>query len=268
MTIIPSTTMGLVKARDYPFFSRRFTALAHRGGSLLPDNVGHENTLRAFANAVRLGYSHVETDVHATADGGLVAFHDDRLDRVTEDHGLIRELPLARVRAARVGGEPVPTLDEVLEAFPETFVNVDIKEPGAIEPLARALRRHNATRRVCVASFGSSRLLRFRHAVGREVATAVGPLGVAWSALGRVTARVLPPVGEALQMPASIRVGGRTIPLVTPAMLRAVHSRGRVVHVWTINERPEMERLIDMGVDGIVTDAIDVMSDVMVERGL
>lgn len=260
--------MWSVRADDYPYFSRPFTALAHRGGSLLPDNIGHENTLRAFGNAVAMGYSHIETDVHATSDGALVAFHDDRLDRVTADHGLIRELPLARVRRADVGGEPIPTLDEVLDAFPDTFVNIDIKEPGAIAPLVSALRRHSATRRVCVASFGSSRLARFRSLMSPEVATAVGPLGVAWSALGRVVARVLPPRGVALQMPASIRVAGRGVPLVTPAMLRAVHSRGRVVHVWTVNERPEMERLIDMGVDGIVTDAIDVLSEVMVERGM
>lgn len=260
--------MWAVRADDYPYFARPFTALAHRGGSLLPDNIGHENTLRAFGNAVAMGYSHIETDVHATADGALVAFHDDRLDRVTADHGLIREMPLARVRRADVGGEPIPTLDEVLDAFPQTFVNIDIKEAGAIEPLAETLRRHNATRRVCVASFRSSRLARFRSLVGREVATAVGPAGIAWSALGRVVARVLPPRGVALQMPVSIRAGGRTVPLVTPALLNAVHARGRVVHVWTVNERAEMERLIDLGVDGIVTDAIDVMSDVMARRGM
>ncbi|WP_181833684.1 glycerophosphodiester phosphodiesterase [Acidipropionibacterium virtanenii] len=257
-----------MRADDYPYFSRPFTALAHRGGSLLPDNIGHENTLRAFGNAVAMGYSHIETDVHATADGALVAFHDDRLDRVTESHGLIRDLTLAQVRRASVGGEPIPTLDEVLDAFPGTFVNIDIKEAGAIDPLAAALDRHRATGRVCVASFATSRLTRFRRLTGRAVATAVGPLGVAWSALGRVVARALPPWGVALQMPASIRVAGRRVPLVTPAMVRAVHARGRVVHVWTINDRAEMERLIDLGVDGIVTDAIDVMSDVMVERGL
>ncbi|MCI1748550.1 MAG: glycerophosphodiester phosphodiesterase [Acidipropionibacterium sp.] len=257
-----------MRASDYPYFSQRFTALAHRGGSLLADNIGHENTLRAFGNAVAMGYTHIETDVHATRDGELVAFHDSRLDRVTEATGVISELPMSQLRQARVGGEPIPTLDEVLDAFPHTCVNIDIKEPGAIEPLARVLRRHNATRRVCVGSFGTDRLMRFRRLMGREVATAVGPLGVAWSAIGRVSSRLLPPAGVAFQMPVSFRLAGREIPLVTPSFLRAAHATGRAVHVWTINDRDEMTRLIEMGVDGIVTDAIDVLADLMAERGL
>ncbi|MDN5976246.1 MAG: glycerophosphodiester phosphodiesterase [Acidipropionibacterium jensenii] len=257
-----------VRASDYPYFAERFTALAHRGGSLLADNIGHENTLRAFGNAVSLGYTHIETDVHATRDGQLVAFHDSRLDRVTEATGLISELPLSQVRRATVGGEPIPTLDEVLDAFPDTFVNIDIKESGATEPLVGVLRRHNATRRVCVGSFGSDRLIRFRQLMGREVATAVGPVGVAWSAIGRVVSRVLPPAGVAFQMPVRTRIAGLQVPLVTPAFLRAAHARGRAVHVWTINDRAEMNRLIDMGVDGIVTDAIEDLADVMTERGL
>ncbi len=257
-----------VRASDFPYFSKRFTALAHRGGSLLADNIGHENTLRAFGNAVSLGYSHIETDVHATSDGGLVAFHDDRLDRVTDSTGLIREMPLCQVRRASVGGEPIPTLDEVLEAFPETFVNIDIKESGAVAPLVEVLRRHRAAGRVCVGSFGSDRLARFRRLMGSQVATAVGPVGVAWSAIGRVTARLLPPTGVAFQVPMRTRFAGLDIPLVTPAFVRAAHATGRAVHVWTINDREQMNQLIDMAVDGIVTDRIDVLAEVLAERGL
>lgn len=257
-----------VRACDHPYFARPFTALAHRGGSLLEANLGRENTLAAFRNAVELGCDHLETDVHATRDGALVAFHDDSLDRVSDRSGRIAELTLAQVRRARVGGEPVPTLDELLEDLPQTFVNIDIKAPGAVEPLVRVLRRHGAERRVCVGSFSTRRLWRFRRLAGPGVATAVGPLGVGWSALTRVGARALPPVGLAFQMPSHVEVTGRRVELVTEAFVASAHAAGRAVHVWTVNDPTEMAHLMDLGVDGIVTDAIDVLLDLAGGRGL
>ena len=134
-------------------------ALAHRGGSTYAPNVGRENTVHAFRQAVDLGYRYLETDVHATADGQLVAFHDDVLDRVTDACGAIAELPWGEISAARIHGvDAVPTLDELFETFPQARFNIDIKAPGAIEPLVEAIRRHGAIDRVCIGSFSDQRL--------------------------------------------------------------------------------------------------------------
>ena len=113
-----------------PYLARTPVALAHRGGALYEPNLGVENTMTAFRNAVALGYTHIETDVHATRDGRLVAFHDDRLDRVSDLQGRIRSLDWDEIRWARVGhGEHVPLLSEVIETFPETKLNIDLKAP-------------------------------------------------------------------------------------------------------------------------------------------
>lgn len=260
---------GVVIARDFPYFDQPFIPLAHRGGSLLGGNLGRENTLHAFANAVSLGYRYLETDVHATADGHLVAFHDDVLDRVTDATGAIRELPLAAVREARIAGiDQVPTLDEVFEHFPEQRINIDIKAPGAIEPLVAAIDAHRAHDRVCVGSFTPSSLERFRRLSGRQVPTSVGPRGIAWTGLVPMLPRLLASPGVAFQMPVDHVVGGRRVRLLTPWLLDSAHRRGKVVHVWTINDSEQMHQLIDLGVDGLVTDAIDVLKGVLLERGL
>src|ERR1700712_888048 len=149
--------------------------LAHRGG--LED--GPENTMRAFAGAVARGYRYLETDVHATADGVLLAFHDDRLDRVADRTGLITELPYSEVRAASVDGEPIPLLEDLLSAWPDVRVNIDIKAPNAIDLLVEALERTGARDRVCVGSFSQARLTRFRRLTHGRVCTSLGPLEVA-----------------------------------------------------------------------------------------
>src|SRR3990170_5017497 len=119
---------------------------AHRGGA----SEAPENTMPAFEHAIRLGYRYLETEVHVTSDGELLAFHDDRLDRVTDATGLIAALPWATVQRARVDGrEPIPRFEDLLGAFPEARVNVDPKHDAAVEPLAEVLRRTGAAGRVC-----------------------------------------------------------------------------------------------------------------------
>lgn len=255
-------------ARDFAYFDQPFIALAHRGGSLLPDNIGRENTLHALGNAVALGYRYLETDVHATADGHLVAAHDAVLDRVSDVSGAIADLPFAAVREASIGGEQVPTMDEIFEHFPTQRINIDIKAPAAVEPLVRTINAHRAHDRVCVGSFSPARLGHFRRLMGRQVPTAVGPRGVAWTGLVPTLPKLLASPGVAFQMPVHHEVAGRRIRVLTPWLLDAAHSRGKVVHVWTINDRQQMHDLIDLGVDGLVTDAVDVLKEVLTERGL
>ncbi|MEZ5142808.1 MAG: glycerophosphodiester phosphodiesterase [Acidimicrobiales bacterium] len=233
---------------------------AHRGGA----GDWPENTMPAFEGAVALGYRYVETDVHVTADGVLVAFHDERLDRVTDRSGLIRELPWTEVAAARVDGrEPIPRFDELLDAFPDLRINVDPKHDSAVEALARVIARAGALHRVCVGSFSDRRLARLRAMLGPGLATSLGPAGVARlraASVGLPTGRF---PADCVQVPTR----ARNVTIVDERFVRAAHGRGLAVHVWTIDERAEMERLLDLGVDGVMTDRPAVLREVLTGRG-
>lgn len=264
--------MPSVRADQHRVFDGPFIAMAHRGGALLPENIGIENTVTAFRNAVALGYRWLETDVHATADGQLIAFHDSRLDRVTDMSGEVDQLPWSAVRRARIQGEPIPTLDELFETFPEARFNIDIKAPGAIEPLVRAIDRHRAQDRVCVGSFGSSRLREFRRLIGTHVATSAVPEQVLWNALNPLPARIrnrwVTDPSVALQVPTVREIRGVKVPVFTKRLARHAHTVGKQVHVWTIDDADIMHDLIDAGADGIITDRPDVLRAVLTERGL
>lgn len=243
--------------------------MAHRGGA----GVGGapsgppENSMAAFAAAVALGYRHLETDVHATADGVLVAFHDDTLDRVTDRRGRVGALPWSEVRRARIGGrEPIPRLEEVLAAWPDVRVNVDPKADAAVDPLVAVLRRTRAVDRVCVGSFSGARLARVRAAFPGALCTSAGPAEVARVRLaswGLAPRAALPRGPDCLQVP----MKHRGVPLVDRRLLATAHRAGLPVHVWTVDDPAVMHRLLDLGVDGIVTDAPAVLRAVLVERG-
>ena len=263
-----------VRAADHPYFDAPTPiALAHRGGAAYAPNRGLENTLAAFREAVALGYRYLETDVHATRDGYLVAFHDTHLDRVTDGSGAIADLPYAAVRAARVGGaQSVPLLSEMLEELPEARVNIDVKSWPALAPTIETLRRANALHRVCLGSFDEKRVRAARAALGPRLATAAGPVG---TAAMRFTAGPLAQVvhspAPVFQVPWRHEVAGRWVTVVTPGFMRRAHRLGKHVHVWFhswADDRAErMEALLDLGVDGIVTDHLDVLRDVLRRRG-
>ncbi|MER8185895.1 glycerophosphodiester phosphodiesterase [Kitasatospora sp. NPDC094015] len=240
-------------------------AFAHRGGAL-----GHpENSLAAFEAAVALGYRYLETDVHATADGVLVAFHDSRLDRVTDRTGLVAELPWSAVGQARIGGtEPVPLLEDLLGAFPEARFNIDVKAAPAIDPLVEAVRRTNAWDRVCVGGFSDRRLAAVRAAAGPRLATSLGPREVARLRLYSLTGPLLrgrrrPFAGLCAQVPER----HQGVRVVDRAFVRTAHRLGLQVHVWTVDDPGRIRALLDLGVDGIMADRIDVLRDVLHERG-
>ncbi|HLT60764.1 MAG TPA: glycerophosphodiester phosphodiesterase family protein [Microlunatus sp.] len=258
-----------MRAADYGYFDAPFLAFAHRGGATYPANLGRENTLHAFEQAAKLGYRYFETDVHATADGVLVAFHDDRLDRVTDRTGRVGELPYRELSRARIGGvDPIPTFDELLDAFPDVRFNVDAKSDAAVPLLADAIRRHRAAGRVCVSSFGVARLHRLRRLLGPETPTAASQAGIAWNRFAPRLTRLLNTGGAALQLPVRHRVAGREVTVLTPRLIEAVHRAGKQVHVWTVDDAEEIEALIERGVDGIFTDRIDILSNVLIRRGL
>ncbi|MBK7720773.1 MAG: glycerophosphodiester phosphodiesterase [Austwickia sp.] len=253
-----------------PYLGEPPLALAHRGGSGLSDNLGLENTLAAFGRAVSLGYRYLETDVHATADGHLVAFHDERLDRVTDTRGAIADLTLAQVKTARVGGgEAIPTMGELFEAFPDARFNIDIKAPSATTLLWRLIDTTGVHDRVCVGSFSNRRLWRFRRLARGRVATSSGRLGViALRFLPTWACRVVHTPAVAYQVPWTVGTGARRLTVVTDGFLRRAHALGKQVHVWTIDDPDQMRHLLDRGVDGIVTDRPDLLRDVLRERGL
>ncbi|MGV8995902.1 MAG: glycerophosphodiester phosphodiesterase [Parvibaculaceae bacterium] len=240
-------------------------AFAHRGGA----GNWPENTMPAFQGAIDLGFRYIETDVHATRDGVLLAFHDDKLDRVTDKTGIIAEMDFADVARARVDGkEPIPRLEELLLAFPQARINIDPKRDNAVVPLIAALRDCNAVERVCVTSFSGARIAAAREALGEKLCTGLGPMATArvrfssWSGpLGFLWGGYS---GGCLQIP--VVQGG--IRLVDPVMITRAHAIGLQVHVWTIDDPHEMNRLIDLGVDGLMTDQPAVLKTVLLDRGL
>jgi glycerophosphoryl diester phosphodiesterase len=243
-------------------------AMAHRGFS----TQGLENTMAAFEAAVQLGMTHVETDVHATRDGVLVAFHDLDLDRVTTGRGGIADATWADLRGVRVGGrEPIPLLEDLLGTWPELRVNIDVKDWPAVTPLVDVLHRTDAVDRVCVASFDDRRSAAVRRAIGPRLATSPGRGGVTrW----RLAALAPPPLDRPLapRWPAGtvalqVPTAAGPLPVVTRRSVRAAHRQGMQVHVWTVNDEAEMDRLLDLGVDGLISDRADTLVRVLTRRG-
>lgn len=234
-------------------------AFAHRGGA----GDWPENTMPAFEHAVSIGYSYVETDVHVTSDGVLVAFHDDHLDRVTDRIGAISELPYAEVAAARVDGtEPIPLLEDILGTWPELRVNIDPKHDGSVDALVEVVQRTNSIDRVCIGSFSDRRLARLRAALGPRLCTALGPRGTA--RLRGASWRL--PTGRLAAGCAQVPRSMKGVTIVDLAFVTEAHERGLQVHVWTIDEPQEMHELLDLGVDGIMTDRPQVLRDVLEAR--
>lgn len=242
-------------------------AFAHRGGAYHPEVEGLENTMAAFRHAASLGYDYLETDVHLTADGVLLAFHDAVLDRVTDLQGRVCDLTLAEVRRARIGGrEEVPTLVDLLDAFPECRFNIDIKSDDAVDPLAALVRERELWDRVLIGSFSRRRIRRFRELTEGRVPTAADPWQVVvwrFSPSARV-ALLLGGTGfAALQVPHR----HRGLRVTTPGLVRRAHAAGLQVHVWTVDDPAEMAELLDHGVDGLFTDRTDLLKDVLQGRG-
>jgi glycerophosphoryl diester phosphodiesterase len=243
-------------------------AFAHRGGAYHPEIEGLENTLAAFRHAVGLGYEYLETDVHVTRDGVLLAFHDSVLDRVTDRRGEIAALTYADVREALVGGrESVPMLADLFDAFPQARFNIDLKSEGAVPALADFIAARDAWDRVLVGSFSPRRTARFRQLTQDRVPTSATPVEIVlfrFLPSARLAALLTGGHGAALQVPH--RRGRWTV--ATDGLVRRAHAAGRHVHVWTIDDPEEMRELLNRGVDGLFTDRTDILRAVLTERHL
>ena len=241
-------------------------AFAHRGGAAHAP----ENSWTAFERAVKLGYAYLETDARATSDGKLMAFHDRTLDRVTDTSGPINAKPYREVAALRVAGsEPIPLIEDLLGTWPDLRFNIDLKDEPGIPLLAGVLRRTGAWDRVCVTSFSGRRLRAARGQLGRPVCMATSPAVIAavrytvgavsqGRQAGLLARRLAQWQMRCAQVPARV---------ASESFVRRAHALGLDVHVWTINDRAEMSRLLDLGADGIMTDDIETLREVLIERG-
>jgi glycerophosphoryl diester phosphodiesterase len=250
-------------------------AFAHRGGAKL----WPENTMVAFQGAVQLGYRYLETDLRTTRDGIMVTIHDETLERISDSSGPVHALTLAELKRLDAGyrfsldggqtfpfrgkGVTVPTLAEVTQAFPDICLNLDIKqkEPPLVEALATFIEEQDAHDRILVGSFHDRILKEFRRRTGGRVATSAGSgeARLFWLASSLRLTRFLRPAYDALQVPA--RQGPLSV--VDRRFVQAAHRLGIQVHVWTVDESEEMPRLLNLGVDGLMSDRPDLLLDVL-----
>lgn len=258
---------------DSPLF------FAHRGGSLLRP----ENTMPAFEHGMSFGADALELDIQQTRDGELVVIHDPTLDRTTSGSGPVARYALDELRTVDAGyhftpdggatfpyrgrGIAIPTLRQVFEQFPDTRINIDLKEstPDREARLWALIQEFAAEDRICAGCFTHTALVRFRRLTGGRVATSASPREVrsfVLAALSHTTGLWLRPAYDALQVPdtyGSVRIVSRTT-------VEAAHRLGVDVHVWTVDERSHMEALLALGVDGLMTDRPDILSDVLTSR--
>jgi glycerophosphoryl diester phosphodiesterase len=248
-------------------------AIAHRGSR----HLWPENTMEAFSAAVDLGFRHLETDLHVTADGVVVCIHDPTVNRTTEGRGPVSDLDHAELSGLDAGyrhggveghrfrgqGVRIPTLEEVALGFPDVCFIVDLKTDAVIEPLVSLIDRLDLHDRLIVGSFSDASLARFRSVSADRVPTSTGAKAVRnWLLASRV-GRSAPGAAAALQIPRQ----RRGVRIVDRRLVEAAHSRGLQVHVWTVNDPAEMSELLTLGVDGLITDRPDLLKEVLIARG-
>jgi len=240
-------------------------AIAHRGGAL--ETV--ENTRLGFEYAVGLGFTYLETDIQVTRDGVAVLFHDDRLDRTTDARGRVSDMTWAQLRrvGTPAGCDQIMRLDEALEHFPTQRFNLDLKCAGAIEPFCDVLTATGAFDRVIVASFSDARLAIVRRRFGPRLATAAGPREITHAVAAARAGRGFPSAPLALQVPVDVQLGPGRLPVATLGLVSAAHRHGVHVHVWTVSDEDTIIRLLDIGVDGIMTDRPALLREILERRG-
>ena len=252
--------------------------IAHQGGEWLRPS----NTLVAFDHAVELGVDVLEMDIHQTQDGVIVLMHDATVDRTTNGSGVIKEMTFAEIRELDAGyywtddeeqtypyrgqGIQVPTLEEMFQRYPEMRLNIEIKQetPSMVRPFCQLISDYNMEEKILVATFHQATVEEFREACPHVITSMVEPeiqrfFGLNAAYLGAL----FQAPGTAFQVPrtSSLPVIGE-VDVITERFVRVAHSHNIQVHAWTINETAEMERLIELGVDGIITDRPDLLLEV------
>ena len=260
--------------RRNPFAAEHPIAFSHRGGRLR----WPENTLLAFQKSAELGYRYFETDLHLSADGVLMVFHDDTLDRTTDGSGSVNDFSAEELKSLdaafrfgadrgwpyRAQGVTIPTLEELVTAFPEASFTLELKQGGLARPLVAFIDRHDLWSRVMVGGYTDVWLREVRRLSAGRVATSSARRETLRFWLASRIGVGLPIRADALQVP----VTHRNLTVVDDRFVRAAHRVGKQVHVWTINDASEMHRLLDLEVDGLMSDVPDVLLQVLAERGV
>jgi len=243
------------------FLKEKFLAFAHRGGN----EFAPENSFRAFKSAVDIGYKYLETDVHLTKDGFLIAFHDDTLDRVTDKSGLIRDLTLSEIKKAKIAGtDEIPLLSELLNSFTDCFFNIDCKVDETVQPLINLINNKDFINRVCIGSFSQKRINFIRKSLGKDVKTSMGPAEVILSKFLSYTS-----LGYNFKSSyTSIPIRRYGINLLEERNIKYLKSNNQKVIAWTINDEDQMKMLINIGIDGIMTDNLTLLKKVLIEESL
>ena len=246
----------------HPFFKDyNFYGFIHRGG----DEEKTENTLEAFQYSSDLGFVFMETDVQSTSDGKVVVFHDNDLKRVAGLNKKVSDLTLQEIKKIELfKGGRVPSLDDTLSSFPNLRFNIDIKVDSAVDETIKVIKKHDAFNRVCLAAFSTRRLNLIRKIAGPALCSSMGQAEVIQLFLNSYGLNFKISPGMCAQVPVS-QFG---IPIVTQRFINKVHDLNKLIHVWTIDEIEHMFRLIDLGVDGLMTDKPTVLKGAMIERNL
>ena len=241
------------------YLNDNFFAFAHRGGN----DFGPENSLKSFLGAYEIGYKYLETDVHLSKDGHLVAFHDESLDRVTNKTGLIKDLKLSDIKKARIdNSEEIPTLIELLDNIPNCFFNIDCKSDDTVIPLIEVIKKFSLFDRVCIGSFSQKRINFIRDSLGSKVKTSMGPSEIL---LAKVLSNL--PIKKAFESTyASLPIRRYGIELLNKKNINFLQKNNQKVIAWTINDESEMRLLIERGVDGIMTDKILLLKKILIEQ--
>lgn len=235
-------------------------AFAHRGG----DRVAPENTMAAFEDAVAQGYRYLETDVHASKDGVVYAFHDDNLARMVGEDVAISTLSAQEIDALELqGGQHIPRMAELFEAFPEARFNIDAKDWPVVGPLAQLINTTRTHERVCIGSFSDARIKAVLNDTG-DICHTGGPKTVRRFFIGVKTYWPFRFSAGCLQVP--MRHGD--MEMATRKTIDYAHKRGLQLHVWTINDESTMNELLDLGVDGLMSDDCALLKRVLMSRGL
>ena len=248
--------------RVHPYFEGfSFFGFVHRGGN----EKETENTLEAFQYSSDLGFIFMETDVQTSKDGKIVIFHDDNLERMAGFQSQIKDLSFQEIKKIELrDGGRIPLLSDALSSFPNLRFNIDIKTEDAVEETVRLIKSHKSLNRVCLASFSSSRLKKIRKIAGGDLCTSSGQMDIVKLIINSLGLNLEIPEGECAQVP----ISQWGIPIVTKKFIQNTHKLNKFVHVWTIDDEPEMERLFHLGVDGLMTDKPSVLKRFMEKKGL
>jgi glycerophosphoryl diester phosphodiesterase len=261
----------------HPFLDRATpVGFAHRGGA----GDAPENTLAAFEAAIALGYRYLETDAQVTREGTVVAFHDDRLERVTDREGAIADLDLADVQTADAGyrfsldgghshphrgrGLTIPRLEDLLMRWPDARLNIDVQTDRGMLALVDLVDRFGAWDRICLGSLSRARQRRIRVLSRGRACCAMAPGALAIAHLTALCG-LMPRLGaDCIQL----SLGDGPTPIITTQLIHAAHRVGLPVHAWTVNDERVMHELLDLGIDGIMTDRPRLLRAVFAARSL